>query len=500
MSPTPTLSPFATLLGSNQCPTDSEAAEIRSFLVEPISRAQTLATKMLRLDVQHKELMAHITAHRALLSPIRRLPQDVLREIFTEFLSRQKYCGMKTFDGPILLGRICSQWRSLALETPELWSRLHVVEPAPSAMSRSAHSTRTMQLIDGIKLWLDRAGSRPLYLSFQREPSLRSPLADNHSSVLDLLISYAPRCKAICTPFLEDVTIEIRQFVHSNGETPSPWQSLLFLRAASLRKLTLSDCVVKNLQQHVNWTKLTHLTISEHMPDHPVAEKLPNLLTKCSELRVCILKLEHWDIMMPIAISPNIKILLNHLNRLHLSSHFHLLPNLVLPELRYLILRYKEEEPWFDEPENDILLENVDDLLSTLQSSTQLEVIRFASGLPKQGLLTILATLPPSLLTLEIADNQVDPQIDDKVLERLAETRRCPKLQNLTLRKCELVSEEGMVQYLNLQTDGLRTVSLRKLFVRYNVGLEPPWTSSAPERIRPFQDAGIQICLTKSDD
>ncbi|KAJ7080540.1 hypothetical protein C8R44DRAFT_653552, partial [Mycena epipterygia] len=120
----PADSPFADKLHTNYLPTESEISGIRNLLVVP-------AAELARVDAQINELMAKReslktaidahNAHNALISPLRRVPQDVLQEIFLACLPTAHNAVIDPGEAPLLLGRICSHWRSLAWSTPRIW-------------------------------------------------------------------------------------------------------------------------------------------------------------------------------------------------------------------------------------------------------------------------------------------------------------------------------------------------------------------------------------------
>ncbi|KAF8213683.1 hypothetical protein K438DRAFT_1550126, partial [Mycena galopus ATCC 62051] len=125
-------SPFILRLGTNYCPTDEEVAEIKSHLVEPSLRLKELDDKIAELQKaidklaeERDGLGAYVGAHKALISPVRRLPLDIIQEIFIACLPTHRNCVMSASEAPILLGRICSSWRALSLSTPRLWASLH---------------------------------------------------------------------------------------------------------------------------------------------------------------------------------------------------------------------------------------------------------------------------------------------------------------------------------------------------------------------------------------
>ncbi|KAJ7698995.1 hypothetical protein B0H17DRAFT_926902, partial [Mycena rosella] len=124
----PSSSPFASKLGTNYCPEDEEIAQIRVLLAEPANRLKSLDDEISKLQValdrmkeERSRLGAYVEGHRALISLARRLPLDIIQEIFLACIPTHCNCFMSATEAPVLLGRICSSWRSISLSTPRLW-------------------------------------------------------------------------------------------------------------------------------------------------------------------------------------------------------------------------------------------------------------------------------------------------------------------------------------------------------------------------------------------
>ncbi|KAF8206198.1 hypothetical protein K438DRAFT_1963283 [Mycena galopus ATCC 62051] len=122
-----------------------------------------------------------LEAHRALLSPIRRLPPEVLGEIFVQCIPRAEFIQAAVKRHPLLLTQISSNWRSVALATPALWTSIKV----------KLSTTSCLPKLDLIKTWIARSGSCPL--SFYIEESIQKDYYDEgmltSAAVLEL---YAP--------------------------------------------------------------------------------------------------------------------------------------------------------------------------------------------------------------------------------------------------------------------------------------------------------------------
>ncbi|KAJ7752379.1 hypothetical protein B0H16DRAFT_1257575, partial [Mycena metata] len=106
-------------------PPDDQIQVIRAHLAPHVERLASLKALIHDPSVQRDELMEYINLHTALISPVQRLPQDILQEIFLACLPTDRNTVMSVSEAPLLLGRICSGWRDIVLATPALWASLH---------------------------------------------------------------------------------------------------------------------------------------------------------------------------------------------------------------------------------------------------------------------------------------------------------------------------------------------------------------------------------------
>ncbi|KAK1231228.1 hypothetical protein PQX77_005664 [Marasmius sp. AFHP31] len=187
---------FANVLHTNYVPSAKELGELEDLVLEPKERMKRVDEEIHRLQTEQDELQQFVDDHNALRSPFRRLPADIWGEIFVYCLPTNKlnvaFCAAR--EAPLLLTTICRAWREIALNTPRLWSALHVrvsgADPDPTFPAR----------LEGIKLWLDRSGSRPLTLSISmcdNNPSNIPTVTDldstPYTALMDLLSSYSRR-------------------------------------------------------------------------------------------------------------------------------------------------------------------------------------------------------------------------------------------------------------------------------------------------------------------
>ncbi|KAK0216546.1 hypothetical protein EDD85DRAFT_870225, partial [Armillaria nabsnona] len=70
-------------------------------------------------------LQQYITAHQAVVSPIRRFPTEILAEIFIQSLE-DHYDVFDTKRGPWGLCYVCRRWRDVLRPSPALWASLSI--------------------------------------------------------------------------------------------------------------------------------------------------------------------------------------------------------------------------------------------------------------------------------------------------------------------------------------------------------------------------------------
>ncbi|KAF8143368.1 hypothetical protein K438DRAFT_1633725, partial [Mycena galopus ATCC 62051] len=201
---------------------------------------------------------AYVDAHRALISPIRRLPSVILQEIFVACLSTHWNCVMSSSSFPVLLGRICSLWRTLSLSAPRLWSHLRIDEPFP-ADSASLSEQQLAKRIEGTKTWLGRSGQCSLSISlWGRSPSGPAPSdCSGTAMILQALIPFAHRWL--------DISLRV------------PFSALNSLaniakeHVPMLKTLHINEIAVEELHEPINWGSSEPI----HSPDPISTPSLP---------------------------------------------------------------------------------------------------------------------------------------------------------------------------------------------------------------------------------
>ncbi|KAF6743813.1 hypothetical protein DFP72DRAFT_110786 [Ephemerocybe angulata] len=185
-----TRSPVESVLNTNYVPSEEECRNIEGYLetlriglsrLEDQARIVHEATEEdIGPNLELEELKLFIAAHSALLSPARRLPDDLLREIFLNCLPPNHNATFSPADSPVLLTHVSHRWRDAAFSTPRLWSTLHI-----PLLSRLLDYSSNANRMSTIKEWMARSGSVPLSLSFGTLPVAFLPTIPD----IDLLLS-----------------------------------------------------------------------------------------------------------------------------------------------------------------------------------------------------------------------------------------------------------------------------------------------------------------------
>ncbi|KAF5356528.1 hypothetical protein D9758_008266 [Tetrapyrgos nigripes] len=219
MTTTTTLgSPFSHLLSSNYAASDSDIPCIKTIINSSSdtlrrlnSEIQKLQTALRELEQKRDSVQTCIDAHRALLSPSRRLPVEILSEIFAHCLPRDRNPNCSQSEAPILLGRVCRTWKHVSFSTPSLWASIHIVIPilASHSVLRSLIDGRR----EGVEPWLRRSGSLPLSISVFSEWSSTSLGGSGDNSVperirllLDCIFQRSNRWHTVQLHLNEDCT------------------------------------------------------------------------------------------------------------------------------------------------------------------------------------------------------------------------------------------------------------------------------------------------------
>ncbi|KAJ7815502.1 hypothetical protein B0H14DRAFT_1407873 [Mycena olivaceomarginata] len=510
---------FAPQLGTNYCPKDDEVLEIKSFLVEPTLRLRRLndiiADLQKAIDKLAEErdgLGAYVEAHKALISPVRRLPLDIIQEIFEACLPTHRNCVMSASEAPILLGRICSSWRAISLATPRLWARLHVVEPR--SYSNPSFDQQVAQHLETTKMWLGRSGQCPLSISLQSAPEDGggSP-ADTHAAsiqFLQALIPFAPRWEHIdfTTPpslLLEvmsylDVDLPLLEtvaFHHKShrvlGEVScGPFN---MLRGARISSFSIPGSMFIPERFPLLWNQLTTLTIGG--PSWPVvsgltSEAMLRAIARCPRLMICKLMIFDPDTETAMLQHPTVELPFLHTLAVHCVAHVNpavsvLFNHLFVPKLRDFTFlgssqhMLQDSLTFSDFFTSAIRLESFDICTSIFTGSSFRET---------------LCDLPPTIQRLKIRNSDGGwgqaplLGLDDEAMAALTLPGVCPVLQHLSIDPSNNISDEAVLQFITT-----RRLECPSTLKHVEIRFDRQMTLDIMPSLQAFIETGLTVSL-----
>ncbi|KAJ7469276.1 hypothetical protein B0H11DRAFT_1392502 [Mycena galericulata] len=206
-------SQFVEILRTNSGGNDSlNATELRTIICATPSELERYDLELARLDAIFKEIIAGRNALLCLYnqcvaivhSPIRKLPHEVLVEIFAYF-EQPKDWDLEPVSAPlwdceaekeiarvaggslVAISQVCWQWRVLALGTPTLWSTINLdmrcwTLPVQTARASALHQ----KMLSLLKEALERGEQAPLTVNVHGQGAC-------HPHALQTLALAAPR-------------------------------------------------------------------------------------------------------------------------------------------------------------------------------------------------------------------------------------------------------------------------------------------------------------------
>ncbi|KAJ6468666.1 hypothetical protein C8R47DRAFT_1151286 [Mycena vitilis] len=509
---------FTAQLASNYCPTDQELLEIQALLVGPTLQMKRLDKEIAclqktidRLAGERDELTAFVHAHKALTSPVRRLPLDIVQEIFIACLPTHRNCVMSASEVPVLLGRICSSWRAISISTPRLWASLHIVRPSsPHSSEPQSFEKKFSQRLETLKAWLRRSGNCPLSISLEDRVDVEqmpdTSVSHSPDAYLQALIPFASRWREVkfssqgprlretlSSLAARDVPIlhELAIYDRLSWAGDEGWASIGIFGALELSKFSLSAHNLSSTELPVRWSQLTSLSLS-HLgwasQDVLTTDGALLILSQCSVLRICRLTLDHYSADED-SVGPVVECSL--LDEMHLSCQSdpastlpRLFHRLSLPGLRKFVLRGARSP-------------NTLSVSSFLAAVTRLEILDISANAFTEASVTQLLHGLPTIQQLHIKSDVPGADLcGHDIFELLTPSRDlpflcCPALRVLVIRQSILASDATLLRFINARMAEDSPSMLRRVEASF---LRERQVDILPA-LRQFQDTGFRVSL-----
>lgn len=492
------------IVNSNIPPSDVEARKILDAISESercvlsldakIKDARAILEELIQERNVHATLM---TSYRNALSPARRLPPEIIADIFVHSCPETSILPPSPDDYNLRISRICSGWRKVALGIPQLWSSITIHwEPEISypAFERI------------IEAWSHRAIPLPLSIHIPQPPVPNDGLSRREEQIVLLLAKYAYRFREMSfrlpqpciepllllppgsVDMLESVAV---QLFYGDDEENLPWseegiEMTTFSNAPNIRSLTLDgwwdlDSLADDLD--LPWSRLTDLTLIFTVGSDMSmrAEWMYKLLRRCQNLRTLSIlgdalfdygtakpivlsnlrslkvsrkHYNYYDFFRPLTF-PSLEILEFHLEEAHSGSPFGLL---------YVIADSSPHIKRFVTTNLDIHSVSIGLLLECMLSLTEWVCTSSYSGLSLDIRTLDMMTsgdIVPKLETLEL-DFISKVVTDDNIYAEAHDTEDIrPALIRMIQSRCRLGPENSAGQNDHTIVSRLRKIVLR---------------------------------------
>lgn len=384
-----------------------------------------------RLESQLKSKNNRLTSLKAIISPMKYLPNELISKIFEDY-------AVGLSQPPWLLGHICARWREIALTTPTLWNTFEIRLPYSSFNREKTlfRRGRTTLISCTVALnWSSPSIRNLLQLFTQYVGCLRHLSLASIDTLLPLFELPGGSLSSLEVLDLSYRPSHVHAITFPGRENPA---TTFFEGAPKLRNVSIATYSSSRWENpeflliHLPWAQLTHLLLSPYL--NVSCRVIRDVLGQCISLTTCRLSLPEEDpdseqLGMPV-------IELRNMQKLEIANGYispgiedsRLLRHLILPSLKHLVLNPASiKARW---PEDDIV-----NLI--LRSACKLEVFHFKSTLDN-FIVTLLNLMLLSLKELKIMGTRILLSI----LQQMVKTSIFP---NLRLIKCDV---GGFLKYM----------------------------------------------------
>ncbi|KAJ8076658.1 hypothetical protein AAF712_000294 [Marasmius tenuissimus] len=281
--------------------TDFDQRIIKQILIDGDEELERCEKELNRLNaaiivVQNRRatIQREMESYRALLSPIQKIPPEILTEVFMFCAEDIDYPD--TMEDMMTISMVCGRWRELALSVPALWSHIYLcLGVVPRDTGNYYPALRRY-----VETFLERSGNAPLTFTLswdQAESGNLDMSVDEVSvtSIFDALRTNSSRVRALRLNVLTSIdddrilkrlkasypSLEYLDFSFLyRGASQQSTDIDFFGGVSALRSLSYRCYAGWRVRLHFPWQQLNRLAIE----DARSQELLP-ILAMCDNLR-----------------------------------------------------------------------------------------------------------------------------------------------------------------------------------------------------------------------
>lgn len=446
---------------------------------------------------------------------------------------------MSASEPPLLLGRVCSRWRSLAYHTPRLWSTLHIPLPVPPSHNGLSFwmPSETFQQMsadfedkfrrhcEAVRDWLNRSGSRPLSVSLNPRDSISYSQQQHIRPYLDILLSFSHRWHSLeisipsaeysslissipasAVPKLEFLHLKFsRRSAHENV-----WANSGILKAKNLHVLHLAQFPFRLSSLEMDWSQVTHLILSDTsnaISRHKriSLEEAYRIFSRCKNLQHAVMDI----IDSSDAVNPTDLLDLPYLESLAIVDGAYCIATLIeclnVPSLRTisyhtnfwpstarrspLILLLLRTNNSVESLTTDLQFFMVSDIIECMElvpSLTQLINKRSRLGVSREQARS-RSYLP---FIVKLMKGILDILLPNPYRECL-----CPKLQAIHLKDSLILSDQDAANFIQGRLDASKQLGIAQL-TEVSITFTRELTFDVQAQLQSYIDEGLKLQLT----
>ncbi len=476
---------FTDLRNGIQISTEARAESMRQTLAGLIPKLDKYDAEIKELEetlayLKHRrtELAHNVSVYKTYLAPIRRLPVELLCQIFLEACAvgdRFPIIGndiRETFQShsqtALRIASVCSYWRSVSLSIPPLWSVMFI-DADDDNLSRS---TRKL-----LSLYQQRSCAKPIHLGISAQPCLHESDDIPMLSYMSLKTIFSPSPSLLnlssCRSFIFNMNLasssdlalpspgfvslerlDLLGFVDDSDVTIATTLSSLFHDAPRLRELHLHDTWSETLQYvGINCSAIRTLWFEQYESDSQW-DNTVRILGSFPSLDVLVFYRGWFENITATVTIPSVRVLRICAEK---RTPARLLHVLTLPDLRRLEIFDDEKS---DGP-NITAPEEIDAIVASLARSSFINELRFdKAAIRGVDLVRILENVPKLTKVAVVECRDAHDSITDELLDRMMDADFLPNLEDLELvwMGCNDIGEGKVLNVIENRYEMLRSV------------------------------------------
>ncbi|KAL0570007.1 hypothetical protein V5O48_011954 [Marasmius crinis-equi] len=475
---------------SNYLPSDTERVQLTDILQDDLKTLEmcqgeiaVLEEKLQNIKAKERALKDNTETCCSALSPQRRVPTEVWEQVFSHLcLSLYKYQFQIDCDDedefqahkPVLetpalvLTRVCSRWRDIALALPHIWASVSVeFKKLPFWIDTPLNLHFVNAKDYPLNIRLIRNTDLPLHPLSRRDSAAWRTLSPHISRCKNLSVELShfdfPEIQGLSFPDLESFTEEAVQYGTANDDIPWFWGAIQ--NAPKLTRVSLSSLHLELPYSRLTWLEIRYL-------DEDDLQFLFVTLASCRHLE----SLELWHLehdTEPLALAPvevpslrelkihggGIRGRRRYYPHLHKTNHIlsALFTSLFLPSLISLELQCEDWPPSLPTlAQQSTSLERVKLTITESAACPDMNthpITTFLQYLPRLTRVELLMT-SKSTYVVQPVGGFVRPQHSDDVLSTILSGLQIPpdnrvllsKLESISLRLSDLTMNSQVVE------------------------------------------------------